>query len=108
MTRSETAQLWAERMIRFEQAEMTVAQFCVTEGVSQPSFYKWRGKLKPATAHSSRSVSKFIPVQLQTPPSPTRTSAGCVSTTIELPGGVHIRVEVPSETPPNRIDQDSR
>ncbi|WP_431192425.1 IS66 family insertion sequence element accessory protein TnpA, partial [Rhodopirellula bahusiensis] len=42
MTRAETANLWTERLQRFEQAQMTVAQFCAAEGVSQPSFYNWK------------------------------------------------------------------
>lgn len=105
MTRSETAKLWAERMMRFEQAEMTVAQFCATEGVSQPSFYKWRRKLQSLSANSSSSVSTFVPVQLPTPASATRTSTGSVSTTIDLLGGVRICIKVPSERPSNSTEQ---
>ena len=46
MTRSETANLWMERLQRFKQAQMTVAQYCAAEGVSQPSFYNWKRKLR--------------------------------------------------------------
>lgn len=36
---------WSDRLGRFENSVQTIAQFCVTEGVSQPSFYQWRKKL---------------------------------------------------------------
>jgi hypothetical protein len=36
---------WSDRLDRFESSGQTVAQFCVTEGVSQPSFYQWKKKL---------------------------------------------------------------
>ncbi len=43
---------WTGRLRRFEQAIQTVGRFCLDEGVSQPSFYSWRKKLRelsPAT-----------------------------------------------------------
>jgi len=39
------AQQWRERFTRFENSSQTVAEFCLGEGVSQPSFYQWRKKL---------------------------------------------------------------
>ena len=38
-------QQWSDRFERFESSGQTVVQFCVAEGVSQPSFYQWRKKL---------------------------------------------------------------
>ena len=35
MPRAETVTLWMERLQRFEQSQMTVAQFCAAESVSQ-------------------------------------------------------------------------
>jgi hypothetical protein len=37
--------LWAERLRRFEQSDVTVADFCRAERVSDASFYQWRKKL---------------------------------------------------------------
>ncbi len=34
MTRSETAGLWSQRLERFARCQMTIAQFCESEGVS--------------------------------------------------------------------------
>jgi hypothetical protein len=46
MPRAETVTLWMERLQRFKQSQMTVAQFCAAESVSQPSFYNWKRKLR--------------------------------------------------------------
>ena len=53
---------WTTRLRRFEQADQTVAQFCVDEGVSPPSFYSWRTKLREVTPTSRDSV--FQPVRI--------------------------------------------
>lgn len=39
------SQQWAERLERFGKSAKTVAQFCQGEGVSSPSFYRWRKRL---------------------------------------------------------------
>jgi len=36
---------WTERLVRFQNSDTTVVQFCQDEGVSQPSFYQWKRKL---------------------------------------------------------------
>ena len=105
MTRTKTAKLWAERMQRFQQAEMTIAQFCVAEGVSQPSFYNWRRKLQSPPKSVSDTVAKFIPVALPSSPDQARLPTDRTSTTIELPGGIRICVEVPMKSAENRSSQ---
>ena len=91
-TKTKTSQRWAERLRRFEHAEMTVAQFCVSEGVSQPSFYHWRKKLRELDLIvQSSPTASFLPVSL---PQTTR-SVQVTLTTVELPGGIRIRVETP-------------
>ena len=42
---SETSKVWAERLERFDQADITVAQFCQNENVSKASYYYWRRKI---------------------------------------------------------------
>lgn len=101
MTRSETANLWAERLQRFEQAEMTIAEFCVSEGVSQPSFYNWRRKLRSLVLNDAGTTAKFVPVALQRMPERTESAETHANTTIELPGGIRIRVEVPVDRQPS-------
>ena len=51
---------WRDRFVRFEKSGQTVIDFCLSEGVSQPSYYHWRKKLgynKPSAGRRrSRSV----------------------------------------------------
>ena len=103
MSRPETVKLWTERLQRFEQAHTTVAQFCKDEGVSQPSFYKWKQKLKSPQLHRTGSVARFVPVALPSPSlqanqNQLSTSLGHTTTTIELPGGIRICIETPAPT----------
>ena len=39
-------QRWEERMRSFERSGLSVVNFCREEGVSTPSFYQWRKKLR--------------------------------------------------------------
>ena len=96
---------WSDRLDRFENSGQTVTQFCVTEGVSQPSFYQWRKKLgiidrvrggkakrrgesnggeKPN--RGKKSTSAFKPVQLAPTPGVQQ------STMIRLADGVEIEL----------------
>ena len=113
MSRPETLERWRHRLERFEAARMTVARFCQNEGVSQAAFYKWRKALrdqKPLAVHQSGSPApaevRFLPLRLspsaqnrlefatgQTEREPV--ARPTAATTIELPGGVRIVVEVP-------------
>jgi transposase-like protein len=46
---------WQERLARFHRSGTSITQFCHDEGVSTPSFYVWRRKLRrrPVAAGSS-------------------------------------------------------
>jgi len=118
MSPSETAQRWADRLQRFEQAGTTVAKFCQAEGISQPSYYHWRRKLRgPARPSHAASEPAFLPVQLaaasadeqpqlcRIQPSRPRPIA---TTTIDLPGGVRIRIEVPANDSPTPSEESQR
>ena len=83
------SEAWRRRLARFEAGRLTVAAFCESEGVSPPTFYSWKRKLratpppveatKPATLASAPS---FLPVQVR----------GAATVEIELPCGVLVRV----------------
>ena len=96
---------WSDRLGRFANSGQTVAQFCVAEGVSQPSFYQWMkkigmgGRVRGGTSNRSRKASRtekpihgskskpaFEPVQL------TPTLGLQRSTTIRLADGVEIEL----------------
>ena len=43
-------ELWWQRFRRFELSGLSVVAFCAKEGVSEPSFYAWRRRLRPSSA----------------------------------------------------------
>ena len=96
---------WSDRLERFENSGQTVGQFCVAEGVSQPSFYQWRKRLGVGDRvrggrskrsgrtnraerpnRGSKNESAFKPVQL------TPTPGVQQSTVIRLADGVEIEL----------------
>jgi len=95
---------WSDRLDRFENSGQTVTQFCLAEGVSQPSFYQWKKKLginngvrvgkSQRSGEANRAKSRrgrtgesvFKPVQL------TPTPGLQQSTTIRLADGVEIEL----------------
>ncbi len=97
MPRPETIRRWTERLQRFKQSDMTVAQFCRAEGISPPSFYQWKRELGEET---SLPDSAFLPVTLPAPPT-SSVSSPHSTTTIELPGGVRVQIEVAIPTSSN-------
>jgi len=88
-------QLWTDRLSRFVNSEQTVRQFCLSERISQASFYQWRKKL--ATSNDSVATSDaavpnhrlpkanaFKPVELR--------AAMLTATTIRLGGDIEIQL----------------
>ena len=106
MFASKTAHAWGKRLDRFDRADVTVAQFCLREGVSQASFYHWRRKLRGQPSASAPnqdpSMPRFLPVSL-TPTQTTSTASTPPPSvpqslmTIDLPGGIRIRFEIPAD-----------
>ena len=113
MSRSEAAKRWQQRLRRFASSQMTVAQFCQSEGVSQPSFYQLKKKLRqpPSDAQpkTADATVQFMPLRLATEPAnqvaprtDEQAAPFLACTSIELPGGVRIRVEVPMHRQPGQ------
>lgn len=109
MSRPETIERWRMRIQRFDPVNMTVAQFCQSEGVSQPSFYKWKKILRELDRTASTTAklpeATFVPLHLPATVDGRGDAATeqdrreqvaplIASTTIELPGGVRIQVQV--------------
>ncbi len=59
MDRATKRREWTERLVRYRQAELTVAEFCSNEGVSVATFYLWKRKLGVVTRRRSRAVPKW-------------------------------------------------
>ncbi|HPM84846.1 MAG TPA: hypothetical protein PLF81_29275 [Candidatus Anammoximicrobium sp.] len=97
--------VWRNRWERFEGSSLTVAEFCRREGVSQPSFYQWRKRLRRERGQAravgaqeaggsarpgmdaSGGQAAFVEVALACP--------GVVE--LELPNGVRVRVPADRE-----------
>lgn len=112
MSRSETARRWRKRLRRFAASQMTVAQFCLSEDVSQASYYYWKKKLhrqlreQPGGSRPKTPGTEvqFMPLRLAADAAKQvgleadqHAASTTACTMIELPGGVRIRVEVPTE-----------
>jgi transposase len=70
-SRASARQGWVERLDRFSRSGLSAAQFCVTEGVSLPSFYSWRrrldGEARSADTDSTADTQpgpRLLPVHL--------------------------------------------
>jgi hypothetical protein len=91
---------WRRRLARFRRSGQSVTAFCREEGVSTPSFYQWRKRLRSAEAieepapHASAvarpavpAVAEFTPVRL----------VGSPTVLVQLPGGT--QVQIPTADP---------
>lgn len=87
---------WESRLARWRKSGLTVRQFCLSEGVSEPSFFQWRKRLAGGITPPSNSepvgagvrpVARFLPLEL-IGSSPTDDRA----VEIRLPTGVVLRV----------------
>ena len=57
----EREQFWRDLIARQQRGEQSIAAFCRTHGVSQPSFFSWRKRLR---LHRAAPRSPFVPVQI--------------------------------------------
>lgn len=105
MVATKNALAWGERFDRFDRTDVTVAEFCRQEGVSQAAFYYWRRKLRgqPAVAQPDQAppLPRFLPVSLGTRPTASTPQPSLPQSrmTIDLPGGIRIRFELPAGHP---------
>jgi hypothetical protein len=97
-SRSRKTQEWSQRLLRYSRSSQTVLEFCRSEGVSQPSFYVWRKKLKAldltplpssgASAQADNAVrpKSFEPVSFAPP------RAHQPGLQVRLPGGIELEL----------------
>jgi transposase len=62
------ATLWQQRLRHFEQSGLSATAFCTEHGLSLPSFFAWRRRLRQqAMAAATDGVSpdtRFVPIRL--------------------------------------------
>jgi transposase len=82
--------LWRQRLLRFERSGLSAVAFCAKEGVSAPSFYAWRRRLRHQPAeHAARKdqppadVARLVPVRILPTTAPVE---------LVLPGGAVLRL----------------
>ncbi|HKB37724.1 MAG TPA: hypothetical protein VKD72_14855, partial [Gemmataceae bacterium] len=82
--------LWRQRLQRFERSGLSAVAFCGKEGVSAPSFYAWRQRLRPrttpqvaGTAGPADGAARLVPVRLFPVAAPVE---------VVLPGGLVLRL----------------
>ena len=87
-------EIWIARMQRFHTSDLNVIEFCQREGVSTPSFYKWKKQLGAAARPTADAVPKFVPVHVAKSHSPVL---------VNLPGGT--TVELPADVGHDQLRQ---
>ena len=96
------AERWRERLARWPDSGLSISEFCWREGVSEPSFYQWRKRLKRELSRNGGHASRkpvFVPVQVVD----AGDQATCLAASdsvgtgegamveVVLPGGVRVR-----------------
>ena len=61
LPRHEREQYWRDLIERQRRTGQSIAAFCRAHGVSQPSFFSWRKRLR---LHRRQPASPFVPVQI--------------------------------------------
>lgn len=79
LSKSERMHLWLERLDRFAESQLTVAEFCQREGISPPSFYQWKRRLSPNVRVASAR-------QRRTEPAAGSNSSGFTELVVNSPG----------------------
>ena len=75
-TSADTVERWRSLIQRQDSSGLTVAAFCQRAGVSQPSFYSWR--------HRLRSEALFAEVKVSRERTPAHTASAPAAVGIEL------------------------
>ena len=92
-TETDQSQFWQMAIDAWQSSGLSVRQFCKQEGLSEPSFYMWRKRLKkssdPKPDHRTDcSLEPFIQVSLPTASSPVMEFVLSSGHTLRIPGGV--------------------
>lgn len=92
-----TERMWRERLRRFRQSGVTVAEFCEDEGLSTASFYVWQRRLRGdgAAPRVPDRIGQAVPKQALFVPVAVRPMVGEVR--IDVADGVVIRLPLDAD-----------
>ena len=83
-SRQATRQAWADRLARHSASDLSVAAFCVSEGISANSFFYWKRQLVThAPTPALDAPRRFLPVHVLPASAPVE---------VILPGGSVLRL----------------
>ena len=86
--------LWKKRLGKFQNSNLTVAQFCQQEQVSAASFYQWKRKLAKESQSDIKSPNQndFLPVQVTSTVTDAATSTvtGDAQLLVTFPNGTQL------------------
>jgi transposase-like protein len=97
--------VWRQRLERFAGWSGTVVEFCRREGVTQPTFYQWRKRLRQADASATQTAAEILPEETRRAdevpqgraPFVELSWAATAAVEIELPNGAVVRVPADRE-----------
>lgn len=97
LSKSERTALWLDRLNRFSQSDQTVASFCASEGISVPSFYQWKRRLRPRVDVARPATKRSKPAAAAAHSSNTSAEANHRSSfaEVEISHASEIRVSLP-------------
>ena len=93
-THGNARERWTDLLSQFDDSGLTVAQFCERERCSAASFYQWRRKLRGQSSGRSAGPT-FVPIKIADSATASLSTQATVS--LDLPGGVRLRIEVPAD-----------
>ena len=74
------SEAWRVLLSAYEKSDLSVKDFCASQGISAASYYRWQKRLG-----IGKEPASFLPIEIQTK------SGGSI--VVELPGGVLLRFE---------------
>src|SRR5262245_42581061 len=81
--------LWRQRPLRFQRSGLSAVAFCAKEGVSAPSFYAWRRRLRPP---AEQAVRPAVPPAEGARLFPVRLLPAAASVEVLMPAGIVLRL----------------
>lgn len=84
--------VWRDVLARQRRSGLSIRQFCLREGFSEPSFYWWRRELACPTARTTRAASRLRPPAVRFAPVTVTPASHSAAYEVVLSDGVRVLV----------------